>query len=59
MLLAAALPIAGCGGLVASQAISPLDFILPGLIYQPDLRQSPTNSIIVTVQPDHQLALAQ
>jgi hypothetical protein len=32
LLLGGSLLVGGCGGLAASQTISPLDFLLPGLI---------------------------
>jgi hypothetical protein len=32
LLPAGSLMLAGCGGIAASQAVSPLDFLLPGII---------------------------
>jgi hypothetical protein len=57
--LAALLPGAGCGGISASKSVSPLDFLLPGLLFQPDLRQIRTNNITPPIQSWGQIALAQ
>jgi hypothetical protein len=59
--LAAILPVAGCGGISATKSVSPLDFLIPGggLLYQPDLRQAPTNSVASQPLTGQQLALVQ
>jgi hypothetical protein len=58
--LAAILPVAGCGGISATKSVSPLDFLIPGgLLYQPDLRQTPTNGFVFQPQPSRQFAFAQ
>jgi len=45
---------AGCGGIHASKSVSPLDFILPGLIQTPtvpqDLSPDPTNTVNLVAQ---------
>jgi hypothetical protein len=47
LLAAGPLVLSGCGGLAATQSISPLDFLLPGLI-KADPPQ--TNAPVATVQ---------
>ena len=46
--------VAGCGGINASKSVSPLDFILPGLIKTGPLPVappgSPTNSVSLVAQ---------
>jgi len=43
---------AGCGGINASKSVSPLDFILPGLIQNQPVQPilPPTNSVSVVAQ---------
>jgi hypothetical protein len=58
--LAALLPGAGCGGINATKSVSPLDFLIPGgLLFQPDLRETPTNGVAAPKQSNQQLAFAQ
>jgi hypothetical protein len=53
---AGSLLLAGCGGLAASQTISPLDFLLPGIL-KADPPQ--TNAPVMLAQPAVELAAAR
>jgi hypothetical protein len=53
LLMAAPLLLAGCGGISASRTISPLDFLLPGLI-KADPPQ--TNAPVVLVRSSIEVA---
>jgi hypothetical protein len=58
--LAAILPVAGCGGLTATKTITPLDFFLPGgLLLENKPLPTPTNGVVPQPKPDQQFALAQ
>jgi hypothetical protein len=53
MLLAGPLLLAGCGGVSASRTVSPLDFLLPGVIKN----ETPqTNAPVVAVQSPVEIA---
>jgi hypothetical protein len=56
LLPAASLLVSGCGGIAASQAISPLDFLLPGILKN-DVPQ--TNAPLVVIERPAEVASAR
>jgi hypothetical protein len=59
VVLALALPCAGCGGFQASRSVSPLDFILPGILKADPAQPDQQHNTVPPTQPNRQLALAK
>ncbi len=58
MIPAAFLLLAGCGGINASKSVSPIDFLLPGLM-KAEPKETPPDTTIPAQKPVTQVALAQ
>jgi hypothetical protein len=58
IMLAALFIGAGCGGISASRSVSPLDFLLPGIL-KVEPKQTPTDPTVPQPNQPQQVALVQ